>query len=44
MRWTPLCANQHKQDKQLKVKTNRTSFYEEIVTDITTQKSERKYT
>ena len=30
--------------KQLEVKTNRTSFYVEIVTDITTWNSEYKYT
>ena len=30
--------------KQLEVKTNRTSFYAEIVTDLTTRNSERKDT
>ena len=52
MCWIPLFANKQKQReirhapsyKQLEVKTNRTSFYAEIVTDITTGNSERKYT
>jgi hypothetical protein len=30
--------------KQLEVKTNRTSFHAEIITDITPRNSERKYT
>ena len=50
MFWTSLYTNKHQQRKydlsyqQLKVKTNRTSFHAEIVTDITTRDSKRKDT
>jgi hypothetical protein len=51
MCWTPLCVNNtnnltiHESSyKHLEVKTNRTSFYAEIATDITTRNSERKDT
>ena len=50
MCWTPqtqITQRRHEPSyKQLVVKTNRTehSFYEEIVTDITTRNSERKVT